>query len=127
MPTYDYECQACGHRFELFQTMSAKVRRKCPECSKPKLERLIGPGAGFLFKGDGFYITDYRSDSYKSGKKAAEDKPKASSGDSKPKSDSKSSGSSSCGKFARLGGGSSVPGGVAGSGTPASGRWSCWA
>lgn len=95
MPTYDYECQACGHRFELFQTMSAKVRRKCPECSKPKLERLIGPGAGFLFKGDGFYITDYRSDSYKSGKKAAEDKPKASSGDSKPKSDSKSSGSKS--------------------------------
>lgn len=76
VPTYDYECQACGHRFELFQSMSAKVRRKCPECEEPKLQRLIGPGAGFLFKGDGFYITDYRSDSYKTGKKAAEDKPK---------------------------------------------------
>ncbi|MEM7202527.1 MAG: zinc ribbon domain-containing protein [Planctomycetota bacterium] len=73
MPTYDYECQACGHQFELFQSMTASVKRKCPECSKLKLQRLIGPGAGFLFKGDGFYITDYRSDSYKAGEKAAKD------------------------------------------------------
>jgi putative FmdB family regulatory protein len=72
MPTYDYECQACGHRFDVFQSMTAKVLRKCPECGKQSLQRLIGPGAGFLFKGDGFYITDYRSNSYKEGKKAAE-------------------------------------------------------
>lgn len=77
MPTYDYQCQACGHRFELFQSMTAKVKRKCPACEKPKLERLIGPGAGFLFKGDGFYITDYRSDSYRAGQKAAEDSSKS--------------------------------------------------
>ncbi|MCP5023225.1 MAG: zinc ribbon domain-containing protein [bacterium] len=66
MPTYDYRCNACGHTFELFQSMSEKHKRKCPECSKLKLERLIGMGAGVIFKGGGFYETDYRSDSYKS-------------------------------------------------------------
>jgi putative FmdB family regulatory protein len=98
VPTYDYECQACGHRFELFQGMTAKVKRKCPECGKPKLERLIGPGAGFLFKGDGFYITDYRSDSYRQGQKAAEDSsktPDATSDKPAAKSDAKSDGSAS--------------------------------
>lgn len=65
MPTYDYRCNACGHAFELFQSMSEAVKRKCPECGKNKLERLIGMGAGVLFKGGGFYQTDYRSDSYK--------------------------------------------------------------
>lgn len=101
MPTYDYECEACQHRFELFQSMTAKVKRKCPECGKLKLQRLIGPGAGFLFKGDGFYITDYRSDSYKAGK-SAEDKPKSSdkggadsSKDSGSKSKAKKKGDSS--------------------------------
>jgi putative FmdB family regulatory protein len=69
LPTYDYECSACGHAFEKFQSMSARVLRKCPECGERKLERLIGPGAGFIFKGDGFYATDYRSDSYKSAEK----------------------------------------------------------
>src|SRR6185503_13878296 len=64
MPTYDYICRACGHEFELFQQMSDPVKRTCPECGKPKLERLIGAGAGVLFKGGGFYETDYRSDSY---------------------------------------------------------------
>ena len=97
MPTYDYECQACGHRFELFQSMSAKVKRKCPECSKPKLERLIGPGAGFLFKGDGFYITDYRSDSYKAGQKAAEDSSKPSEKSSSDKSSADKTSSSNSG------------------------------
>ncbi len=66
MPTYDYQCAGCGHRFENFQAMSSKPLRKCPECGRPKLKRLIGPGGGLLFKGSGFYITDYRSDSYKS-------------------------------------------------------------
>ena len=95
MPTYDYQCQACGHRFELFQSMTARVKRKCPECGKSALERLIGPGAGFLFKGDGFYITDYRSDSYKAGEKAAEDKPVASDSKTGSGGDGKSSKSSS--------------------------------
>jgi len=81
MPTYDYRCNACGHTFELFQSMSEKHKRKCPECSKLKLERLIGMGAGLIFKGSGFYETDYRSDSYKSDQAA--DK-KASSEAAKP-------------------------------------------
>ncbi|MGI9014201.1 MAG: FmdB family zinc ribbon protein [Phycisphaerales bacterium] len=76
MPTYDYECNACGHRFELFQSMSAPVKRKCPKCNKQKLERLIGTGAGIIFKGGGFYETDYRSESYR---KAAEKESKAGS------------------------------------------------
>lgn len=69
MPTYDYECDACGHEFELFQSISDPVKRKCPECGKLKLRRLFGTGAAVVFKGSGFYQTDYRSDSYK---KAAE-------------------------------------------------------
>ena len=60
MPTYDYLCSACGHRFEEFQSMSAKPLKKCPECSERKLERLIGAGAGVIFKGSGFYQTDYK-------------------------------------------------------------------
>jgi putative FmdB family regulatory protein len=73
MPTYDYECDACGHQFELFQSISAPVEKKCPECKKPKLRRLFGTGAAVVFKGSGFYQTDYRSDSYK--KAADKDKP----------------------------------------------------
>jgi putative FmdB family regulatory protein len=79
MPTYDYECQHCGHGFELFQQMSAAVKRKCPECGKPKLKRLIGTGAGVLFKGSGFYETDYRSESYRKAAKAETETPAASS------------------------------------------------
>ncbi len=78
MPTYEYLCEACGHEFELFQAMSASVKRKCPDCGKLKLKRLIGTGSGVIFKGSGFYQTDYRSDSYKKAaeadKKAAEPK-----------------------------------------------------
>jgi putative FmdB family regulatory protein len=70
MPTYDYLCQACGHEFEEFQSITAKPLRKCPKCGKPRLKRLIGTGAGVLFKGSGFYETDYRSQSYKSAAKA---------------------------------------------------------
>lgn len=66
MPTYDYACSACGHRFEEFQSMSAEPLKKCPACKKAKLERLIGPGAGVIFKGSGFYETDYRSAAYSS-------------------------------------------------------------
>lgn len=70
MPTYDYQCGACQHEWEEFQSMSAKPIRKCPSCGKLKAKRIIGPGAGFIFKGSGFYLTDYRSDSYKAGAEA---------------------------------------------------------
>ena len=72
MPTYDYQCDACGHKFELYQSISAEPEKKCPECKKKKLRRLIGTGGAIVFKGSGFYQTDYRSDSYK--KSAASDK-----------------------------------------------------
>lgn len=65
MPTYDYRCKACGHAFELFQSMSDAAKRRCPSCGKNSLERLIGTGAAVLFKGSGFYQTDYRSAEYK--------------------------------------------------------------
>ena len=80
MPTYDYECDNCGHKFELFQSISDPVQRKCPECKKPKLRRLFGTGAAIMFKGSGFYQTDYRSDSYK---KAARADSSSSGGESK--------------------------------------------
>ena len=86
MPTYEYRCAACEHEFELFQPMSEGPRRKCPECGKMKLDRLIGAGAAVIFKGSGFYQTDYRSDSYK---KAAE-KDKKSTENSKDNSAPKS-------------------------------------
>jgi putative FmdB family regulatory protein len=69
MPTYDYICQACGHRLELYQPMSEAPKKKCPKCSKSKLQRQIGTGAAILFKGSGFYQTDYRSSSYTEGAK----------------------------------------------------------
>jgi putative FmdB family regulatory protein len=65
MPTYEYVCDACDHQFELFQSIKAEPERKCPECGRRKLRRLIGPGAAIVFKGSGFYATDYRSESYK--------------------------------------------------------------
>lgn len=65
MPTYDYECTACQHRFEQFQKITDDVLKICPACKKPKLNRLFGTGAAIVFKGSGFYQTDYRSESYK--------------------------------------------------------------
>src|SRR6059058_6624311 len=70
MPTYDYKCNACSHTFEQFQSMKDKPLRKCPKCGKNALRRLIGTGAAVIFKGSGFYQTDYRSESYKSAAKA---------------------------------------------------------
>jgi putative FmdB family regulatory protein len=91
MPTYDYHCRACDHTFELFQGINDAVKTKCPECGKPKLRRLMGTGAAVMFKGSGFYQTDYRSESYK--KRASEDtKPSSDSGASSK--DSSSSGKS---------------------------------
>ena len=77
MPTYDYECDACGHKFELRQQISEEPKKKCPACRKAKLRRLFGTGAALVFKGSGFYQTDYRSESYK----------KAAAADSKPAAD----------------------------------------
>jgi len=65
MPTYEYQCDACGNKFEKFQSIKSGPIRKCPKCGKNKVRRLISSGAGLIFKGSGFYITDYRSDSYK--------------------------------------------------------------
>ncbi|MEX2121134.1 MAG: zinc ribbon domain-containing protein [Pirellulales bacterium] len=78
MPTYDYVCDACDHKFELFQSITAEAEKKCPQCRKRKLRRLIGPGAAIVFKGSGFYQTDYRSESYKK-RAEAESKPAAES------------------------------------------------
>jgi len=84
MPTYEYECRKCGHRFEEFQSMKDAALTVCPKCGG-ELKRLIGTGAGFLFKGSGFYITDYRSPGYAEKKKGESgDKPSE-----KPKTEAK--------------------------------------
>jgi putative FmdB family regulatory protein len=98
MPTYDYECDACGHKLEMFQSITESPKRKCPNCGRLKLRRLFGTGAAVMFKGSGFYQTDYRSESYKkraeSDRKAAADSGgdgKSASGDGKsPSGDAKS-------------------------------------
>jgi putative FmdB family regulatory protein len=84
MPTYDYLCEACDHKFELFQSITESVKKKCPQCKKSKLRRLFGTGAAIMFKGSGFYITDYRSEGYK--KRASEDKPTSANGSAESKS-----------------------------------------
>lgn len=94
MPTYDYKCDHCGHTFELFQSITEGVKRKCPECGKLKLRRLFGTGAAIVFKGSGFYETDYRSDSYKKGAEADKKASESKSSDDK-KSSKKSEGKKS--------------------------------
>ncbi|MBL9188746.1 MAG: zinc ribbon domain-containing protein [Opitutaceae bacterium] len=79
MPTYEYACQKCGHEFEQFQSMRDEPLKKCPKCKKTGLKRLVGGGAGLIFKGTGFYITDYKK------KSGGEPKP----AESKPASDAK--------------------------------------
>ncbi|MCH7918628.1 MAG: zinc ribbon domain-containing protein [Planctomycetes bacterium] len=111
MPTYGYKCDHCEHEFELFQSITASSRRTCPECGKRKLRRLIGMGAGILFKGTGFYQTDYRSESYKKAaekdkkstedttkKKSSDDKKKGASSDKKEANSKKTGGDSSAEK-----------------------------
>lgn len=98
MPTYEYECQKCGHRFELFQSMSEEPARKCPKC-KGRVKRIIGPGAGIIFRGSGFHTTDYRSEGYR----------KAQEKESKPSSGGEST--SSGGEGSASGGKGETPGG----------------
>ena len=93
MPTYDYICDACGHEFEAFESIKADSQTICPSCKEPKLRRKIGAGAAILFKGSGFYQTDYRSDSYKKGAEAdkSASKPASDSSSAAPKPESKPS------------------------------------
>ena len=89
MPTYAYRCDHCEHEFDLFQSITAKTVRKCPECARLKLRRLIGTGAGIIFKGAGFYETDYRSESYKQGEEKAKKGTDQGKKDKKDKKDAK--------------------------------------
>jgi putative FmdB family regulatory protein len=73
MPTYEYHCDACDHNFDEFQSFSEAPLKKCPQCKKPKLRRVFGTGAAILFRGSGFYETDYRSESYKKAAKAEQE------------------------------------------------------
>ena len=107
MPTYEYACQKCGHHFEQFQSMRDEPLKKCPKCQKNGLKRLLGSGAGLIFKGSGFYITDYKN---KSGAKegggeaksggAAETKPASSSGSAAAAKTTSAGSSGSAGKSA---------------------------
>ncbi len=87
MPTYEYECRECNHKFDLFQSITAKPVTRCPQCKKNTLRRLIGRGAGIIFKGTGFYQTDYRSDHYR--KQSAADKPHKEASKTAPKDGAK--------------------------------------
>lgn len=89
MPTYDYICKNCKHELEMFQSMSDAPKKKCPKCGKNTLERQIGIGAAVMFKGSGFYETDYRSESYKKAQAADAEKAKPADAKSDTKSDSK--------------------------------------
>ena len=85
MPTYEYECTSCGHKFECFQSIMDKPKKRCPKCRR-KVKRLISGGGGFLFRGNGFYTTDYRSKDYKEKAKAEKESstPAASKKDKTP-------------------------------------------
>lgn len=112
MPTYDYKCQACGHEFEKFQSITSSPIKKCPHCGKNQVKRLIGAGAGLIFKGSGFYVTDYRDKSYtdraKSEASGASDSKATSTADSTPAT---ASGAASAGKSASSAEGKSSPAG----------------
>jgi len=79
MPTYEYECRSCKKGFEIFQKMTEDPLQKCPSCGKLKLKKKIGMGAGIIFKGSGFYCTDYKSNSYREGEKKSKSESSSSS------------------------------------------------
>ncbi len=114
MPTYEYACGACRHKFEKFQSISASPVRKCPKCGKSKVRRLLGTGAGLIFKGSGFYITDYRSENYKAAAKSEGGDGKPAGSETKAGPDAKSgsetgASKSDHGTSAAASGGSSNP------------------
>ncbi len=88
MPTYEYECEKCGNKFEVFQNIKEDPIKKCPKC-KGRVQRLIGAGAGIIFKGSGFYATDYRSESYKRAAKNDKDSDKITTSSAEKSSDKK--------------------------------------
>ncbi len=112
MPTYEYRCSQ-GHHFEQFQRMTEPPVEKCPQCGSPT-ERLLSAGAGILFKGSGFYITDYRSDSYRKAAEADSEKPPAETSKPAPKEGAKTAASDGSSakpeKKADAGAGASSPG-----------------
>jgi putative FmdB family regulatory protein len=89
MPTYGYICENCGHQFDEFQSITSEPLRKCPSCSKMRLKRQIGAGAAIIFKGSGFYATDYRSDGYKQSAKKDTGTPAKSADKKETKSEAK--------------------------------------
>lgn len=101
MPTYDYQCGECQHAFEAFQSITANPLTECPECKKGALKRLIGSGAGLIFKGSGFYCTDYKSKTYKQDesvdrhKKASKDVKESTGSSTAPSNGAASGGGSS--------------------------------
>jgi putative FmdB family regulatory protein len=99
MPTYEYHCDACEHNFDEFQAMSDKPLKKCPECGKLKLRRVFGAGAAIIFKGSGFYQTDYRSESYKQAAKAEQDSSTKSADKSSDRSSDNAAGSDGAAKL----------------------------
>ncbi|HET6250593.1 MAG TPA: FmdB family zinc ribbon protein [Tepidisphaeraceae bacterium] len=94
MPTYEYKCNNCGYKFEKFHSITSPAIRKCPQCGKNAVERLISAGGGLIFKGSGFYITDYRDAAYTDKAKAESEKSeapaKADGADAKPAAEAKS-------------------------------------
>jgi len=98
MPTYEYRCSECGHEFEEFQSITSKPIRKCPSCGKNKVDRLIGCGAGLIFKGSGFYQTDYRSEGYQKAAQAETEAAKPQSSESQDKGSKKKVSSSKAGE-----------------------------
>lgn len=107
MPTYEYVCDHCGHEYEMFQSMKDDPVKTCPECGEEKARRLLGRGAGIIFKGSGFYETDYRSESYK---KAAKAEQEAASGGKDKKSDGKAKSSPASSETSTKAGGDSSKG-----------------
>ena len=100
MPTYEYACPKCGHQFEQFQSMRDEPLKKCPKCKKAGLKRLVGGGAGLIFKGSGFYITDYKKkpEGKKEGGESKSSEAKPASSEAKPASSSSTSSKSDSGK-----------------------------
>ncbi len=121
MPTYGYRCESCGHEFEEFQSIKAEPIEVCPQCRRAKVRRLIGTGAAVLFKGSGFYETDYRSKTYTQAAKAEKSAPAAGSSDGSSTASSNGNGAAS-GKSSGGNGSAGTNSSSVSSGTSAAGK-----